>query len=118
MPPVAITVAVPAATARRGAVPGVRISALRRSLRGVSSLAPSVSAARDAGDDVAGQRAAERIGQRNGLLAERREAKMTPEPRLRLVAADDFEKLLLARRPAHRRLQRLPLDRLRPPVHH
>ncbi len=48
MPPVAIRVAVPGLTVRRGAVPGVRISGFSTRIAGDRSLAPMVSSARTA----------------------------------------------------------------------
>src|SRR5579883_1136658 len=57
------------------------------------------------GHDVPREDAAERGGERNRLLTERREPQRAAKPALRLIAVEYFEKLLLPRRPCERRLE-------------
>ena len=113
MPPVAITVAVPGATGRPGSTPGVRTSALstqaaRLGVAGARGVerphreAVDVRAVEaghvDRRDDVVGEHAAAGLAKRHALLAKRRQRQVAMEAGDRLVAVDDLEELLLARR--------------------
>src|SRR5262249_33742052 len=51
--------------------------------------------------------AAERVGERHAFARQRRQIEMAREARLRLLGGNDFEKLFLTRRRAHRVEQRI-----------
>ncbi len=111
-PPVAMVVAVPRSTPDAGAWPHTTTSALRRSRFGDASLAPTVSAARNAKPSTLERsNGGTSIGavtscastrpsdarERDALRRQRRKIDMARKPRARLFGGDDFEELLLPR---------------------
>ena len=116
-PPVAIVVAEPGVTSSVGACPQTITSPLRRKRRGALSLAPAVSAERNANPStLARSNGGTSIGARtsrastrpsaaakaDGLARERREIDAPREARARLLGRDHFEELLLPRGAADR----------------